>query len=228
MKIGNVNQNYLKCNHSFKLRKIGVSLALTTSIIVATGCTNKNSFIYKEGMGSFSTQYESEIGYDIPLNEEEIVNKLSNYSIAYNDYIADTTSEEKRFNLISQTNNMIDVAYELVSQKIKNSIGLDNRANIIITVDAATKMVIVKIEDEYGRELYKIDQKMDPILDIINNCYYLSSLKNTEKNTFIDNDIDNYSNNSQELYNNIINIIDIELEYLDNKFVIKDGKNRSN
>lgn len=143
------------------LVKIGIAgLPFAAAILVAHNADR--SFEYDNSSSkTLSQQYEEEKNVDIPDEYEELINSLSAYEKAADDYEAIQGIEgidplielETRRNLRDSADELVDVSVDIIKEKIKESLKLSDSAVIDIksafnSADGVNHVIIVTDGDE--------------------------------------------------------------------------------
>lgn len=143
------------------LVKIGIAgLPFAATILVAHNADRP--FEYDNSSSkTLSQQYEEEKNVDIPDEYEELINSLSAYEKAADDYEAIQGIEgidplielETRRNLRDSADELVDVSVDIIKEKIKESLKLSDSAVIDIksafnSADGVNHVIIVTDGDE--------------------------------------------------------------------------------
>ena len=144
---------------------LGVALPFGMALVIANH--GAKPFEYDNNSSkTLSQQYEAEKDVDIPDEYEELINSLSAYEKASDDYEAiqgiddiDPSIElETRQNLVDSSDILVDASMAIIKGKIKESLGLSDDAIIEIksafnSADGVNHTIIITD----GNESYTID-----------------------------------------------------------------------
>lgn len=209
MKVNYVNEKELKKN-KFKLRKIAVSLALASTILLA-GC------IKDKDLEKIKNKYNVENVDEFDISERMIIAKLSDYEKAYNDFQSDKSDIEKRMVLISETKKLSDIANTLISDKINLAMGTD----YVITIENVDNNRIVFADDQ------NLGIKIPGVLnELMNNKDFIDSniYKGDGSSKEWDREINAFNNNGIALYETILKHLDKNYELDGNKLKVVENE----
>lgn len=213
MKVTYVNEENIK-KSNFTLRKIAVMLALASTIML-TGCGKS------QDLEEVKNKYGSEDIDELDLSERVILEKLSDYEKAYNDFQSDKDNVDKRVILVRETKKLSDIANQLISNKINVAMGTDYEISV------------ENVDNE--RKVFGDDQNLGidiplPLNEIMNNKDFIDSnvYGGDGSSSVWDNEIDEFNDNGIKLYESILKHLDTDYELDGNKIKVSKTEENQN
>lgn len=214
MKVTYVNENEIKKNKKFTLRKIAVGLALASTILLS-GCGKDTD------LEEVKNKYDIDNIDELDLSERVILEKLKDYEKAYNDFQSDKDNVEKRVVLVKETKKLSDIANQLISDKINVAMGTDYEISI------------ENVDNE--RKVFGDSQNLGidiplPLNEIMNNKDFIDS--NTYggdgSNSAWDSAIDEYNDKGMKLYESILKHVEKDYQLDGSKLEVAKAETNQN
>ena len=202
-----MNENFKKLKIKLvKVSTVGL-FALGLGVMVASNTGDKFEY-NQDSITTLSDQYQHHVDNKLGVETKDILDMLSSYEIAYDNYKEGKGDEvELRKELISQTAKLEDAAYEMIKLKAIGSVGCDSNASLsvddLFNKEDGPQYELVLTDNNNS---YRLKIKENTVFNIINNIDVLNSYAGNGEHEVWASAIKGYSATAEKVYYDVLKL----------------------